>query len=116
MKNSILIFNQDCSKCRGAGAILKEQNIAFTPVYYLKGELTKELLEQLPKLLKLGFKDIIRTNEEIYKELNIENKQLTDDEWVEVILTYPILLERPIFIYGNKAVIARPSELVKKIL
>jgi arsenate reductase len=74
------------------------------------------LLSILPELLKLNFENIIRTKEEAYKMLKLDSKKLTNKEWIETLKEYPVLLERPIFIYKNKAVIARPPELVKTIL
>lgn len=116
MKKSLLIFNPSCSKCRGAHEILREKKIEFTPVLYLKGELTRELLEKLPSLLGLSYEQMIRTKEDLYEELDLKNKKLSPNEWIELFLKHPILLERPIFIHGDKAVIARPSELVHQLL
>lgn len=116
MKTALLIYNPQCSKCRGADQILKEKNIPFEEILYLNGELTPELLEKLPKLLKLPYEAMIRKGEDLYEQLRLENKKLSDKEWGELILKHPILLERPIFIYGDEAVIARPSELVNKLL
>lgn len=116
MKEALLIFNPDCSKCRGADEILRDLKIEFKPIYYLKGELTRELLERLPKLLNLSYSQMVRTKDDLYLDMNLVSARLNDDEWIDLILRYPVLLERPIFIYENKAIIARPSELVKMIL
>ncbi len=116
MKQSFLIFNPTCSKCREADEILREKKIEFTPILYLNGELTRELLEKLPRLLGLPYEQMIRTKEDLYEDLGLKNKQLSPNEWIDLILKHPILLERPIFIYDDKAVIARPSELVNELL
>lgn len=116
MKEALLIFNPDCSKCRGADEILRDLKIEFKPIYYLKGELTKELLVQLPGLLNLSYAEMIRVKDDLFQELKLADVNLKNDEWIRLILNYPALLERPIFVYENRAVIARPSELVKSII
>ena len=116
MKKAYLIFNPACSKCRGADEILREKGIDFEPVLYLQGGLTRELVERLPRLLNLSYEEMMRTKEDLYQSLRISEKKLTKDEWIELILTNPIILERPIFIYGDKAIIARPSEMVNQLL
>ncbi|MDD4975096.1 MAG: arsenate reductase (glutaredoxin) [Bacteriovorax sp.] len=116
MNKSILIHNPRCSKSGEAKEILDEQGIEFETIDYLKDGLKEKLLSHLPKLLGLSFKEMIREKESIYKELNLADKNLSDKEWIHLLLEHPILLERPIFIHKNQAVIARPSELIKSIL
>jgi arsenate reductase len=60
-------------------------------------------------------KELIRKGEAIYKEL-FKNAQLTDKEWVDAMINYPKLIERPIVILGQKAVVARPTEKISEIL
>jgi arsenate reductase len=116
MKKPILIHNPRCSKSRGAKEILESAGIDFETIDYLKDGLKEKLLTHLPVLLGLSYPEMIRNKEEIYKELKLAGKSLTDKEWVTILIKHPVLLERPIFIFNNKAVIARPPELVKTIL
>lgn len=116
MQKSILIHNPRCSKSRGAKDILEERGIQFDTVDYLKDGLKEKLLSHLPKLLNLSYEEMIRTKEDVYKELKLSGKTLSDKEWVAVLMKHPVLIERPIFIHGDKAIIARPSELVIEIL
>jgi arsenate reductase len=116
MYKTILIHNPRCSKSREAKEILEEQGVEFETIDYLKDGLKEKLLSHLPKLLGLSFKDMIREKESIYKELKLADKDLSDKEWIHILSEHPILLERPIFIHQNKAVIARPAELIKSIL
>lgn len=116
MQKSILIHNPRCSKSRGAKDILEERGIQFDTVDYLKDGLKEKLLSHLPKLLNLSYEEMIRTKEDVYKELKLSGKTLSDKEWVAVLMKHPVLIERPIFIHGDKAIIARPSELVLEIL
>lgn len=82
---------------------------------YLENPPTKEELLAVLKKLNLSAKDIIRTKEDVYKELNLENI-VNEDEIIEIIIKNPILIERPIIILGNKAVIARPIEKLSELL
>lgn len=116
MQKALLIHNPRCSKSRSAKEILEENSIQFDTIDYLKDGLKEKLLTHLPTLLGLPYIQMIRKNEDIYKELKLADKNLSDKEWVEVLMKNPILLERPIFINGDKAVIGRPPELVIGIL
>ncbi len=116
MKKAILIHNPRCSKSRGAKEILEEQGIEFDTIDYLKDGLKEKLLSHLPSLLGLTYKEMVREKEDVYKELGLQNKNPSDKEWIQILMKHPILIERPIFINGDKAVIARPSELVTSIL
>ena len=116
MKKAMLIHNPRCSKSRSAKDILIEAGIEFDTIDYLKDGLKEKLLKNLPSLLNLSYIDMIRINEEKFIELDLLNKTLTDSEWITVLMENPILLERPIFIYGDRAVIARPPELVKTLI
>ena len=101
--------NPRCSKSRCAISYLEEQNEVFEVIEYLKEPLTKN--EIIAILEKLGMKaeDIIRKGEPDYKE-NLKGKQLTENEWVDAMVKYPKLIERPIVVKGDKAIIARPLE------
>jgi arsenate reductase len=116
MQKAILIHNPRCSKSRGAKEILEERSIEFDTIDYVKDGLKEKLLSHLPKLLGLPYAEIVRTKDDIYKELKLADKKLSDKEWIEVLMKNPILLERPIFINGDKAVIARPPELVLDLI
>jgi arsenate reductase len=116
MNKTILIHNPRCSKSREAKEILEDLGIEFEIIDYLKNGLKEKLFSHLPKLLGLTFREMIRDKEVIYKELKIADKKLSDKEWIAILIEHPVLLERPIFIHKNKAVIARPAELVKSIL
>ena len=116
MQKTLLIHNPRCSKSRSAKDILTQAGIDFDTIDYLKDGLKEKLLTNLPSLLGLSYKEMIRKNEEIYKELELDEKKLDHDEWIKVLIAHPILLERPIFIHNNQAVIGRPPERVLEIL
>jgi len=101
--------NPRCSKSRCAIAYLEEQNETFEIVEYLKEPLTKKEIEAI--IAKLGMKaeDLIRKGEPAFKE-TLKGRQLAECEWVDAMVEYPKLIERPIIVKGEKAVIARPIE------
>lgn len=116
MQKALLIHNPRCSKSRSAKEILEERSIEFDTIDYVKDGLKEKLLSHLPKLLGLSYEQMVRTKDDIYKDLKLADKKLSDKEWIEILMKNPILLERPIFINGDKAVIGRPPELVLDLI
>ena len=114
MSDALFYHNPKCSKSRKALEITQNHNINTKIILYLKDKLTKGMLKEILDSSGLSPRDIIRSNEKEYKENNLDN--LTKDEILELILKHPILLQRPIFVYNNKAIIARPPEDVLKII
>lgn len=109
MTSPSLYFNPACSKCRTAQAILAEHQIEAKIVRYLERPPTVDELEALME--KLGIDDprqMMRTGERVYSELDLDTA--TPAELLAAIRSHPILLERPIFVVGERAVIARPPE------
>jgi arsenate reductase len=113
---TMLIHNPRCSKSREAKDILTNNGIEFEIIDYLKDGLKEKLLLKLPELTGLTYQEMIRTKEDIFKELNLKDKVLPNKEWVVLLQKHPVLLERPIFIHNHKAVIARPAEKILEIL
>lgn len=107
--------NNRCSKSREAKAILEESNLEFEVFEYLKNDFSKEELLKVMAQLKIkDIKEMLRDKEKEYKELDINNK--SQNEILELVVQHPKLLERPIIIKDNKAVIARPMENLKNLL
>ncbi len=114
--NMITIYhNNRCGKSRDALAILNEKNIDIKVVDYLKNPPTTKELESILRKLNMAPIDLIRKGEAIYKE-NYKDKTFTNAEWIQIIVNNPILIERPIIINSDKAVIGRPPEKVLEIL
>lgn len=112
----ITIYHNDrCTKSRCALEELEKSGKDFEVVYYLETPPNKAELKEI--IAKLGIKplELIRKGEKIFTE-NYKGKTLSDDEWIDVMVAHPILIERPIIISENKAVIARPTEKIKEIL
>ena len=110
-----IYHNSRCSKSRNALRILEEKGVKYTIVNYLATPFTPTDLEAL--IAKLGIKpiELIRKGEAVYKE-KYSHKNVSDAEWIQAMVEHPILIERPIVVNGNKAVVARPPEKVLTIL
>jgi len=110
-----IYHNNRCGKSRDALAILSEKNVEFNVVDYLKNPPTSKELAAILQQLKMAPIDLIRKGEAIYKE-NFKDKTFTNAEWIQIMVNNPILIERPIIVNGDKAVIGRPPENVLEIL
>lgn len=116
MTDSILVFhNSRCSKSRCALEFLTDKGIDYTVVDYLKNNPSHQDLEAI--IAKLGIKPegLIRKGEDDFKA-NFKGKNLSDSEWIDAMVKFPKLIERPIVIKGNKAIIGRPTERILEIL
>jgi arsenate reductase (glutaredoxin) len=104
-----LYVNPACSKCRTPVSILEDRNVQADEVRYLDEPPTVADLRRLidPRMM-------MRTSESVYTELALDGQ--TGDALLDAITRHPILLERPIFIVGDRAVIARPPERLLELL
>ena len=115
MQNIQIWHNPKCSKSRAAMQLLENKNIDANVVKYLEQTPTKEQLKDVLSKLKISAKELLRTGEDVYKELNL--KDINDEETlIEIMIKNPILIERPIIIKGENAVIARPIENLEDLL
>ena len=114
-KKVTLYYNPRCTKCREGLCMLEDKGYVVEIVEYLKDVPTDKELKDLLK--KLGAKpmDIIRTKEPLFQE-KFAKKKHTDAEWIKIMCKNPILIERPIAIEGNKAIVGRPPEKIFEIL
>lgn len=111
-----IIHNPRCSKSRQALELLEQKGLKPQIILYLENPLSKEEIKNILKMLKLSPRGIMRKKEDEYKNLNLDNPKLSDEELIAAIVKNPKLLERPIVINGNKAAIGRPIENVLEIL
>ncbi len=105
-----------CSTCRQAVQLLKESGKPFTAINYYEKPFTKSQLKALLKKAKLSPRDVLRTKEDIYKDLGLAKKALSDDALIDLMIQHPDLIQRPIVEKGSRAILARPAETVKNIL
>jgi len=116
MHEPIVIYhNPRCSKSRQALEILREHKIELHVIEYLKNPPDAKTLKELLKKLRLRARDIVRDGEDEFAVLQIPN-DASDEEWIAAIVKHPILLQRPVVIRGNQAVIGRPPEKVMELL
>lgn len=110
-----IYHNNRCSKSCSALTELENSGKAFEVVYYLESPPNKGELKEIIRKLGIKPSDLIRKGEKVFVE-HYRGKTLTDEEWIEAMVKYPILIERPIVIAGDHAVIARPTEKIQEIL
>lgn len=110
-----IYHNPRCRKSREGLALLENSNKQFEIIHYLNEVPTKKELETI--ILSLGITplELVRKNEAIWKE-KYKGKNLKDAEIITALMTYPKLIERPIVIKGNRAVIGRPTEKIDELL
>jgi len=112
---SQIYSNPSCSKCRTALALLEERHVQVDTIHYLDEPPTVADLKRLMRLLAIDDPRLMmRTGEPKYGELALADQE--GDALLEAISRYPILLERPIFVVGDRAVIARPPEKLLDLL
>ncbi|MGC4008777.1 MAG: arsenate reductase (glutaredoxin) [Pseudomonas sp.] len=116
MSQISIFHNPRCSKSRGALELLEERGIQPQIIRYLETPPSTTELKVLLGKLGIGARQLLRTGEDEYKELNLANPALGDDQLIEAMVSHPKLIERPILIVGDKAVIGRPPEKVLEIL
>src|SRR5262245_50254186 len=111
----VLYFNPECSKCNEALDLLKSNSCEVEIRNYLNQPPSVSELRELVSKLGCKVTDIIRTKEPLFQD-NYTGGDLSDEKWLEVLSKHPILIERPILISGNKAIVGRPPKLVLDLL
>jgi len=115
MNNITIWHNPRCSKSRAGLAFLEEQGIEAEVIRYLDTPPTVEELTALLQKLAMRPRELIRTKEAIYKELGLKDVE-DDAKLIEAMAAHPKLIERPVVVKGDKAVIGRPMENVAALL
>ncbi|PLY05127.1 MAG: arsenate reductase (glutaredoxin) [Arcobacter sp.] len=115
MQNITVWHNPRCSKSRDALVYLDKKGIIPTIVKYLDETPSFDEIKNILKLLDMNARDLMRKKEDIYKELNLKDVA-SEDELIKAMVENPKLIERPVVINENRAVIARPLENIDRIL
>jgi arsenate reductase len=115
MKSITIWHNPKCSKSREAMKLLEERDIEIDVVKYLDSKLSTEKMRELLSMLNIEPRELMRTKEAIYRELNLKDES-DPQKLIEAMVEYPKLIERPIVIRDNKAVIGRPIERVIELI
>lgn len=110
-----IYHNPRCRKSREALSLLEESGETFETIKYLEEVPSKDELRDIISCLGITPEMLVRKNEAVWKE-KYRGQLLSDEEIIEAMIAHPKLIERPIVIKGNQAVIGRPTERVKEIL
>ena len=117
MLNKITVYQKPtCTTCRQVYNALKESGVDFDAVNYYLEPIPKKKLKDLLKKMGLSAPELLRRNEEAYKELKLAEKKLSEDELIDLMVKNPDLIQRPIVEKGGRAILARPAERLKEIL
>jgi len=116
MTDLTLYHNPRCSKSRGALELLEARGLTPTIIRYLETPPDAAQLRDLLGKLGIGARELLRTGEEEYKALNLAGTGLSDAQLIAAMAAHPKLIERPILVVGDKAIIGRPPESVLEIL
>ena len=116
MNEYIIYHNPRCSKSRQTLQLLRDAGIEPTIVEYLKTPLAKDQLRNISQLLGLRPKDFVRKIENDFKDNDLSRFLEDDEKIIEAMLSFPKIIERPIVVSGDKAVIGRPPENVQKLI
>lgn len=110
-----IYHNPRCRKSREGLALLEQSGKVFKVVKYLEDILSEKDLKTLISKLEIKPIDLIRKNEAVWKS-DYKGQQLTDEQIIKAMQKHPKLIERPIVVNGNKAVVGRPKELILEII
>ena len=105
-----------CTTCRQVYAALRDAGVDFEAVDYYTDPIPKTKLRELLRKMKMPARALLRTKEEIYRTLQLGERDLTDDEIVELMVKHPDLIQRPIVEKGSRAILARPADRLTEIL
>ena len=105
-----------CSTCREAVKLIQASGQPYATVNYYERPFTKAELSALLRKAGLSAKDILRSKEDAYKQLGLTKKSLSDEELIDLMLKHPDLIQRPLVEKGNRVILARPAETVKRLL
>ena len=110
-----ILHNPRCRKSRETLALINDAGVDPEIILYLEDVPTKKELKDILSKLNIDPESLVRKGEAIYKE-QFKGKELSDKEWIDAMIKYPKLIERPIVIKGKKAILGRPPENVLSLL
>jgi len=114
---SITIYQKPtCTTCRQVYAALKESGVDVESVNYYVDPIPKAKLKDLLRKMGMHPRELLRTKEAVYKELKLGERELSNDQLIDLMVANPDLIQRPIVEKGARAILARPAERLKEIL
>ena len=105
-----------CTTCRQVYAALRDAGVDFEAVDYYTDPIPKTKLKELLRKMGLSPRELLRTKEDAYKTLRLAERDLTNDQILDLMLKHPDLIQRPIVEKGSRAILARPAERLREIL
>lgn len=112
----IIWHNPRCSKSRQALQILTDSGRDFTTRLYLEDTPDAATIHETLQKIGISAGELMRTKDDLYKELNLDDPYMTDDDLIQAMADNPKLIERPVVITDDRAVIGRPPENILKLL
>ena len=114
---SVTIYhNPDCGTSRNTLAMIRQSGVEPSVIEYLKTPPSRERLKELVAAIYIPVRALLREKGTPYKELGLDDPKWTDEELIDQMLKYPILINRPIVVTPNGVKLCRPSEAVLDIL
>ena len=110
-----IYHNPRCRKSRESVNYVADKNIDFEIIEYLKERVSENMMKSILKSLNMSAIELVRKNEKIWKD-NFKGKELKEEEIICLLCNEPKLMERPIIVCKNKAVIGRPKENLDRLL
>ena len=115
--SSITVYEKPtCTTCRNLYALLTERGVDFESVEYHVTGIEESELRELLRKLGTGPREILRTREPLVKELGLDDPEVSDEQLIAQMVAHPELVQRPIVVSGDRAVLARPVERVLELL
>lgn len=114
MQDITIWHNPRCSKSRAALEVLEQKDLDINVVKYLETTPSKKEIKEVLQMLGMGARNLMRTKEDIYKELNLKDEN-DEEKLIDAMVENPKLIERPVIIKDGSAVIARPIENIDEL-
>ena len=116
MSDKIKVYQKPtCSKCRTTLGILRKRGVDFDAVNYYETPMNADELREIINKLGISPRDLLRKDEQVYRDLKLARRDLSDDELIQLMIENPDLIQRPIVVRGDKAVLGRPPENVEEL-
>ena len=116
MAELLVYEKRTCTTCKNLFALLEERGIEFDRVDFHVDPLSREELGELVRKAGVPARELFRTREPVYQELGLGEREVDDDEALDLMAEHPQLLQRPVVVRGERAVLARPIERVDELL
>ena len=117
MTDQITVYEKPtCTKCRETDRFLRESAVDFAKINYYLEPLSEKKLRELVKKMGIKPRELLRTSEQVYRDLCLGKRDFSDDQIILLMVKHPDLMQRPIVERGDQAVLGRPTENVKALL